>query len=89
MKLPRDVSGSDLIKALKRLGYVETRQTGSHIRLTLSTDGEHHLTVPAHDPLKLGTLAAIIADIAQQRKISKEQAVFCYLENEIRQGVTP
>jgi len=75
MKLPRDVSGSDLAKALKRLGYVETRQTGSHIRLTLSTDGEHHLTVPAHDPLKLGTLAAIIADIAQQRKITKEQAI--------------
>ena len=58
MKLPRDVSGSDLVKALKRLGYVETRQTGSHIRLTLPIDGEHHLTVSAHDPLKLGTLAA-------------------------------
>jgi predicted RNA binding protein YcfA (HicA-like mRNA interferase family) len=55
MKLPRDVSGSDLVKALKRLDYVEARQTGSHIRLTISKDGEHHLTIPAHDPLKLGT----------------------------------
>jgi predicted RNA binding protein YcfA (HicA-like mRNA interferase family) len=75
MKLPRDVSGGDLTKALKRLGYVETRQSGSHIRLTSTKDGEHHLTIPAHDPLKLGTLAAIIADIAQKMKISKEEAV--------------
>lgn len=75
MRLPRDVSGTDLVKALSSLGYVETRQTGSHIRLTNSSDGEHHLTIPAHDPLKLGTLAAIIADIAQQRKVSKDDIV--------------
>jgi len=75
MKLPRDVSGADLVKSLKRLGYVETRQTGSHIRLS-TTEGEvHHLTVPAHDPIKLGTLAAIIADIALQKKVSKDQVV--------------
>jgi predicted RNA binding protein YcfA (HicA-like mRNA interferase family) len=75
MKLPRDASGDDLVKALKRLGYIETRQTGSHIRLTISKDGEHHLTIPAHDPLKLGTLAAIITDIAQQLKVSKDEVV--------------
>jgi predicted RNA binding protein YcfA (HicA-like mRNA interferase family) len=75
MKLPRDVSGVDLTKALKRLGYVETRRSGSLIRLTTTQDGEHHLTIPAHDPLKLGTLAAIIADIAQKMKISKDEAV--------------
>jgi predicted RNA binding protein YcfA (HicA-like mRNA interferase family) len=75
MKLPRDVSGAELTKALKRLGYVETRQSGSHIRLTSSQDGEHHLTIPAHDPLKLGTLAAIVADIAQKMKISKDEVV--------------
>jgi predicted RNA binding protein YcfA (HicA-like mRNA interferase family) len=75
MKLPRDVSGFELIKALKRLGYVETRQSGSHIRLTSTIDGEHHLTIPAHDPLKLGTLAAIVADIAQKMNISKDEVV--------------
>ena len=75
MRLPRDVSGAELTKALKRLGYVETRQNGSHIRLTCMNDGEHHLTIPAHDPLKLGTLAAIIADIAQKMKISKDEVL--------------
>jgi predicted RNA binding protein YcfA (HicA-like mRNA interferase family) len=76
MKLPRDVSGVELTKALKRLGYVESRQSGSHIRLTSRIDGEHHLTIPAHDPLKLGTLAAIVADIAQHMKISKDEVVY-------------
>lgn len=34
MKLPRDLTGLELAKALKALGYEITRQTGSHIRLT-------------------------------------------------------
>jgi predicted RNA binding protein YcfA (HicA-like mRNA interferase family) len=34
MKTPRDVSGSDLIKALGALGYEVDRQCGSHIRVT-------------------------------------------------------
>ena len=76
MKLPRDISGIDLVKALKNLGYCETRQTGSHIRLSIEKDEvQHHLTVPAHDPLKLGTLAAIIFDVAQHKKASKDQVV--------------
>ena len=75
MRLPGDVSGTDLVKTLRLLGYEETRQTGSHIRLTSTCEGEHHVTIPAHDPLKLGTLAAIVADIAQQRKVSKEHIV--------------
>ena len=34
MKLPRDLDSADLVKALARLGYRVTRQTGSHLRLT-------------------------------------------------------
>ncbi len=49
MKLPRDISGKDLIKALSSLDYEVTRQTGSHIRLTTKLNGEHHITVPAHN----------------------------------------
>ena len=52
MKLPRDINGNDLAKALVKLGYGVTRQTGSHIRLSTSANGEHHLTIPAHNPLK-------------------------------------
>ena len=65
MKLPRDLSGSDLEKALRRaFGYAFTRQVGSHRRLTTQQNGEHHLTVPAHDPLKPGTLRAILREVA-------------------------
>ncbi|HEX8295871.1 MAG TPA: type II toxin-antitoxin system HicA family toxin [Chthoniobacteraceae bacterium] len=51
MKLPRDVSGATLTRALRKLGYEVTRQRGSHVRLTTVQDGEHHETVPVHDPI--------------------------------------
>ena len=73
MRLPRDLSGNDLVKALGRVGYQVTRQTGSHIRLTRNSSGSHHVTVPAHDPLKVGTLAAILSDVAQNLEVSREE----------------
>ena len=72
MKLPRDITGNDLAKTLVRLGYHLTRQTGSHIRLTTSENGDHHVTIPAHNPLKVGTLAAILADIENHHKLKRE-----------------
>lgn len=45
-RLPRDVGGADLARALGALGYRVMRQTGSHIRLTTQEGGEHHVTVP-------------------------------------------
>ena len=71
MRLPRDVDASELIKALHRLGYRTVRQTGSHIRLQTDHPKPHSLTVPNHSPLKLGTLAAILADVAEHRGVSK------------------
>jgi predicted RNA binding protein YcfA (HicA-like mRNA interferase family) len=64
MRLPRDLSGDELVQALRALGYSVTRQTGSHMRLTTTQQGEHHVTVPRHDPLRVGTLADILADVA-------------------------
>jgi predicted RNA binding protein YcfA (HicA-like mRNA interferase family) len=59
MKLPRDVSGADLAKRLGHLGYAVTRQTGSHLRLSTSEPKQHHVTIPNHDPLKVGTPPAM------------------------------
>jgi predicted RNA binding protein YcfA (HicA-like mRNA interferase family) len=73
MRLPRDLSGSDLAQSLRKLGYSITRQTGSHLRLTTHEHGEHHLTVPQHSPLRIGTLSAILADVATHFEISREQ----------------
>lgn len=71
MKLPRDIDARQLIKALARLGYSVTRQTGSHIRLTCPGPQTHSVTVPDHSPLKVGTLHAILADIALHHRIDK------------------
>jgi predicted RNA binding protein YcfA (HicA-like mRNA interferase family) len=72
MKLPRDLTGAQLIKALERLDYQSTRQTGSHVRLTCLLPREHHLTVPLHDPLRIGTLAAILADVAAHHDTTRD-----------------
>ena len=73
MKIPRDVSGADLVKALKVLGYLPTRQSGSHIRLTTAERGTHHITIPNHDPIRLGTLASILDAVADHHKMDREQ----------------
>jgi predicted RNA binding protein YcfA (HicA-like mRNA interferase family) len=59
------LSGTDLAGLLRRYGYEITRQTGSHLRLTSHVRGsEHHVTIPAHDVLRVGTLRQILAEIA-------------------------
>jgi len=72
-RLPRDISGHQLAKALTAFGYQITRQTGSHLRLTTSINGEHHVTVPAHDHLKVGTLSGILAEVARHSELSKTE----------------
>lgn len=65
MRLPRDVGGQQLASLLTRYGYRETNRTGSHIRLTTTSNGpEHRLRAPAHDTVKVGTLNGIINDLA-------------------------
>jgi predicted RNA binding protein YcfA (HicA-like mRNA interferase family) len=75
MKLPREISGVELAKLLKKYGYQITRQTGSHIRLTTTAKGEHHITIPAHKYLKIGTLSSILSDIAVHLKIDKSDLI--------------
>lgn len=72
MRLPRDLSGHELAKLLRRYGYEVVRQTGSHIRLTSTLRGTpHHVTIPAHDPIKVGTLAGILSEIATYVEIDR------------------
>jgi predicted RNA binding protein YcfA (HicA-like mRNA interferase family) len=73
MKLPRNIDSSELIKALQKYGYHTTRQTGSHIRLGTQQNGQHHITIPHHDPLRIGTLNAILTEVAMHLGISKQE----------------
>ena len=73
MRISRDLPGADLVKRHGRLGYQVTRQTGSHIRLTSRAHGEHHVTIPDHDPLRIGTLAAIFDGVAAHHGITRDE----------------
>jgi predicted RNA binding protein YcfA (HicA-like mRNA interferase family) len=73
MKLPRDVSGAELVKSLKLFGYEVTRQRGSHIRVTTRRNGEHHVTVPNHTELRVGTLSDILTAVSEHLEMTKDQ----------------
>ncbi|MEO8541787.1 MAG: type II toxin-antitoxin system HicA family toxin [bacterium] len=72
-RVPRDVSGRELVKGLRKLGYEPTRQVGSHIRLATQTHGEHHITVPDHDPIPVGTLTGILGDVAAHFEVTRDE----------------
>ena len=69
-KLPRNISGQDLIRALAHVGYHKTRQKGSHIRLSKAGDG-HAITIPDHASIRIGTLNQILKEVADNLGISK------------------
>jgi predicted RNA binding protein YcfA (HicA-like mRNA interferase family) len=76
MKIPRDESGQSLINKLAKFEYLVTRQKGSHIRLTKkSIDKEHNITIPNHNPIKVGLLSKILNDVAQHLDITKEELI--------------
>ncbi|HEX9925703.1 MAG TPA: type II toxin-antitoxin system HicA family toxin [Anaerolineae bacterium] len=73
MRLPRDLGGDDLATLLKQYDYEVTRQSGSHMRLTTQRGGEHYITIPRHASLRVGTLNAILKDVAQHLGIERER----------------
>ena len=76
MKLPRDIGGEELASLLTKYGYRVTRQTGSHLRLTSTLkDTEHHLTIPKHKPLRVGTLSSIVNEVASYLELDRQSVI--------------
>ena len=76
MKLPRDVTGKALVAALVRhWGYRQVNQVGSHIILQTDTPSPHRLSVPDHNPLRIGTLNAILRAVAKTKAVSREDII--------------
>ena len=75
MKLPRDVSSPELVKALRVLGYVVDRQKGSHVRVTTPQGGEHHEAIPNHHPIKTSTLSGILKSIATHHGLTVAELI--------------
>lgn len=57
MRLPRDLTGTQIVRALIRLGFTEQHQRGSHVRLSR---GNLRVTVPVPDVVAVGTLKSIM-----------------------------
>lgn len=75
MKLPRNVSGNELVNGLRRVGYEKTRHKGDHVRLTTQRNGQHYVTVPLHNPLAVGTLASILDAAASHQGMDRQQLI--------------
>ncbi len=75
MKVPRDVSGRELVKSLRAYGYEVVGQNGSHIKVTTEQNGQHHIAVPNHNPIKIGTLTGILSEVARHFDITKEEVM--------------
>ena len=76
MKIPRDISATNLINKLGKIGYTISRQKGSHIRLTKQlVNKELHITIPNHNHLKIGTLNNILNSLSINEKITKDKVI--------------
>ena len=71
MRLPRNLSGRALARTLQRYGYSVTREAGSHMRLTTQRGGEHHVTIPDHASLRIGTLGSILNEVATHLNVER------------------
>jgi predicted RNA binding protein YcfA (HicA-like mRNA interferase family) len=73
VKLPRDLSGAELIQLLcKHLGYRRVHQQGSHVILETETPRQHRISIPDHSSLRIGTLNGILKAITNAKGIRKE-----------------
>ncbi len=59
MRLPRSLSGAEVVRALQRASFYRRRQRGSHIVMRRD-DPFAQVVVPAHRSIDTGTLSAIL-----------------------------
>ena len=74
MKLPRDLSGRELVKILCRdWSYRQVSQVGSHVVLEIEEPSHHRIAVPDHATLRVGTLNAILRAVARHKNVDRER----------------
>ena len=73
MKVPRDISGDEFIRALSVLGYVPLRQEGSHMRLICRERGVHHISVPRHKSLHVGTFSYLLGLVGKHHGLTRDE----------------
>ncbi len=73
MRWPREISGKERINFVSKIRISLPAPNGSHLRLVTLLQGEHHVTVPNHNSIKIGTLQGIISDVAVHFNKTKEE----------------
>ena len=74
MKLPRDVDGATLARALcRRFGYRIVHQVGSHMILQCETPRHRRVAIPNHSNLRLGTLNAILRAVEKAVEVERAE----------------
>jgi len=72
VKLPRDLSGKDLMQILTKLGYRVVRQKGSHAIMVYQGPPRHKVAIPLHAAVRVGTLAEILREVSLNLGIAPE-----------------
>ena len=73
MRIPRDLYGRELAAALcAQWAYQKVNQVGSHLILQTETPQHHRVSVPDHKPLRIGTLNAILREVAAAKRVTRE-----------------
>jgi predicted RNA binding protein YcfA (HicA-like mRNA interferase family) len=76
MKIPRDVSGLHLADVLcRRWRYTKVHQVGSHMILETSEPTQQRISIPDHDPLRLGTFGSILRKVAQHKGVPRDAII--------------
>jgi hypothetical protein len=65
LKFPRDISGERFAKLLSIYGF----------RLTSFLKGQYNITIPNHDPLKIGTFNNILSEVAGYLEMDKKDLI--------------
>lgn len=74
MKIPRDISGAELINVLCRhFGYAKVHQVGSHVILQTEDPAHHRIAIPNHDSLRIGTLNSVLRAVAIAKRVDKKE----------------
>ena len=76
MKIPRHLSGHDLVQTLSGTwGYRVVHQEGSHVVLETDEPSHQRLAVPAHKYLRIGTLNAIVRTVANPKRVERDTII--------------
>ncbi len=76
MKLPRDLSGAELVRALCRdWGFRQIHQEGSDVVLETEQPSHQRISVPAHKNLRVGTLNGILRAVARHKNVTRDEVL--------------